>query len=301
MKKAMTLNDFMMRYSTEEACMNYLIKHKWGNGFSCKRCGHSTAVKGRKWYYRRCKQCLYDESATANTLFHNLKFPIQKAFGMVYVITSMRKGMSSCELARQFGVHQETAWFFRRKVQKAMQYSVPDLLDGNVEVDETQVGGYEAGKPGRSKGKKTLIEIALEVDYSNPKKPKGTMKRAAAHILSDASGDAIKEIIDRTIDPDAVVTTDGWTGYLKALKGRWHNVEDSARGKNFELLHWYIFNLKNWLRGTHHHASRDHLQNYLDEFNFRFNRRNAVKHAVFETLRNMINMPKTQYSCLVAL
>lgn len=220
---------------------------------------------------------------------------------MVYVLTSMRKGMSSCELARQFGVHQETAWFFRRKVQEAMRHSVPTLLDGNVEVDETQVGGYEAGKPGRSKGKKTLVQIAVEVDYSNPKKPKGTMIRAAAHVLSNASGDAIKAIIDRTVDPNAVVTTDGWAGYVKALKGRWHDVEDSALGKNFELLHWYIFNLKNWLRGTHHHASGNHLQSYLDEFNFRFNRRNAANHAVFETLRNMVKMPKTQYSCLVAL
>lgn len=83
MKNTMTLSDFMTRYSTEEACLSYLIKHKWGDGFSCNRCGHSVSVKGRKWYYRRCRQCKYDESATANTLFHNLKFPIQKAFGMV--------------------------------------------------------------------------------------------------------------------------------------------------------------------------------------------------------------------------
>lgn len=301
MKNTMTLSDFMTRYSTEEACLSYLIKHKWGDGFSCNRCGHSVSVKGRKWYYRRCRQCKYDESATANTLFHNLKFPIQKAFGMVYVIASMRKGMSSCELARQFGVHQETAWFFRRKVQEAMKHGKPILLDGNVEADETHIGGHEPGKPGRSKGKKALVQVAVEVDYSDEKKQKGIMKRAAAHILRDASGKAIKEVIDRMVDPDAVVTTDGWAGYTKALEGRWHDVEDSAMGKNFELLHWYIFNLKNWLRGTHHHTSSDHLQSYLDEFNFRFNRRNAVKHAVFETLRNMVKMPKTQYSRLVAL
>jgi transposase-like protein len=162
-----------------------------------------------------------------------LKFPIQKAFGMVYMLTSMRKGMSSCELARQFGVHQETAWFFRRKVQKARKQGECILLEGEVEVDETQIGGQETRKPGRSKGKKALVEVAVEVDYSNSKKPKGTIKRAAASLLVDASGDAIKEIIDRIIHPDAVITTDGWRAHLKALRGRWHYVEDSALGKNF--------------------------------------------------------------------
>lgn len=301
MKKTMTLNDFMKAYSTEEACLKYLIKHKWDAGYVCRRCSHTSYVKGRKWHYRRCQQCMYDESATAHTLFHKLKFPVEKAFAMVYVLTTMRKGMSSCELARQFGVHQETAWFFRRKVQKAMKSSVPDLLKCNVEVDETLIGGYEAGKPGRSKGRKALVQVAVEVDYSNPKKTKGALKQASARILRDGSGDSIKEAVDLTIDPEAVITTDGWTGYGKALKNYWHNVEDSSRGENFELLHWHIFNLKNWLRGTHHHASSNHLQDYLDEFNFRFCRRNYIKSSVFETLRNMIKSPKAYYSCLVAL
>jgi hypothetical protein len=116
--------------------------------------------------------------------------------------------------------------------------------DGDVEVDETQVGGYEAGKPGRSKGKKTLVQVAVEMDYSNPKKSKSTMTRVAAQLLYDASGDAIKAIIDLTADPNAVVTTNGCTGYVKALKGRWHDVEDSVLDINFELLHWHIFSLK---------------------------------------------------------
>jgi hypothetical protein len=125
-----------------------------------------------------------------------------------------------------------------------MKHSVPTLLEGNVEVDETQVRGYEASQPSRSKEMKTLTQIAVDVDYSNPKKSKSTMTRVAAQLLYDASGDAIKAIIDLTADPNAVVTTNGCTGYVKALKGRWHDVEDSVLDINFELLHWHIFSLK---------------------------------------------------------
>ena len=110
----------MKQFHDTESCHAYLSEEKWGRGFSCRKCGHEASVKGKNTLHRRCQKCHYDESPTAHTIFHKLKFPIERAFAMVYLTSTMRKGVGSCELARQFGIHQETAWFFKRKVQRAL-------------------------------------------------------------------------------------------------------------------------------------------------------------------------------------
>lgn len=141
MKNLPCFSDFIKEFSTSEACLGFLSELKWGEGYNCRRCGHTEFKKGRMWHYKRCKKCQYDESATAHTLFHKLKFPIEKAFMITYQLSTMKKGMSSCEIARQYGIHQETAWYFRRKVQHAMKAVGSPLLGGCVEIDETAVGG----------------------------------------------------------------------------------------------------------------------------------------------------------------
>jgi hypothetical protein len=141
MEELHTFSDFVRHFNCESACFEHLVELKWGSGYSCRRCKHEVAVKGRKWHHRRCQKCHYDESATAHTLFHKLKFPIQSAFMICYQLSTMKKGLSSCEISRQYGIHQETAWYFRRKVQKAMQLSKKPLLNSCVEIDETAVGG----------------------------------------------------------------------------------------------------------------------------------------------------------------
>lgn len=138
---------------------------------------------------------------------------------------------------------------------------------------ETQVCGSEDGKPDRVNGKKEFVPIAFEVATSNAKKPKGTIKKRYCTPFYSWFGDALQSVNDHTIDQDAAITANGWWGYLEALKGWLHVVKDSAHGKYFELLLWYIINLKNRLRGTQVHASRNHHQNHLAEFNFMFNMR----------------------------
>lgn len=136
----------MKRFSTEDACYLHLCELKWGKGFECSRCNHNAAVKGRTWHHRRCQKCGYDESCTANTLFHKLKFSVVKAFAIIYELGTLKKGLSTCEIARQYGIHQETAWFFKRKVQQAMGAEVTGKLTGYVEVDEVIIGGAGTSK-----------------------------------------------------------------------------------------------------------------------------------------------------------
>jgi hypothetical protein len=296
-----TLTAFMRQFHDTESCYVYLLEEKWGRGFSCRKCGHEASVKGKKALYRRCQKCLYDVSPTAHTIFHKLKFPIERGFAMVYLLSTMRKGVSSYELARQFGVHQETAWFFKRKVQRVLNSFPKAKLKENVEADETFIGGFEPGKPGRSKGNKQLVQVCIEVEYPTHGKRRGKIKNADARVLKDASSNSIKEALDHMVHEKAVITTDGWRGYQKATEGKWHNIEYSEDGANFRELHWYIFTLKNWIRGIRHKISGVHLQSYLDEFNYRFNRRNHSNQCPSSVLSRMALLPKCPYSQLVAL
>ncbi|MFT4683097.1 MAG: late competence protein required for DNA uptake (superfamily II DNA/RNA helicase) [Yoonia sp.] len=113
-KKCADIHGFLKDFGTKEQCYNYLNDLIWSKGFTCSKCGHKVNVEARKWYCRKCQVCKCDESCTAHTLFHNTKFPITKAFMMIHQLTTLKKGMSTHELARQHAVHQNKAWFFYR-------------------------------------------------------------------------------------------------------------------------------------------------------------------------------------------
>lgn len=93
---------FLKDFGSNEQCYAFLCDLKWGKGYTCRACSHKISIKGRKWYYRKCQICKHDESCTAHTLFHNIKFPISKAFMMIHQLTTMKKGLSTCELARAY-------------------------------------------------------------------------------------------------------------------------------------------------------------------------------------------------------
>lgn len=299
MKKYKNMIEFSKDFHTKKQCLAFLCEEKWGNGFQCNRCGNEAWNKGRTWYYRRCKSCNYDESCTAHTLFHKLKFPLVNAFWIVFQLSTLKKGMSTCELARQFSVSQKTAWYFKRKVQQAIDSKEPALLQTNVEVDEFVIGGAEKGMPGRSHGKKVKIQVALEIDYPDHKHGP-VIKNAAARVIHSYDAKELGRGIDEMVDKDSVVVTDKWSAYPKATKGRWHLSYPSDKGKNFILLHWHIFNLKNWIRGIHHKVSIDHVQRYLNEYHYRFNRRNNRSSCPMGILKRMIEAPWMPYQMAIA-
>jgi len=191
--------------------------------------------------------------------------------------------MSSEELSAEFELRQKTCWAFKWKVQQAMQSSGRFPLRGEVHVDEFYVGGAEeGGKRGRGKGDKRLIIIALEI--VNIKEDKEGFGRAYAAIIRDASSESFKPFFEKYIDKDAEVVTDEWAGYMP-LKSTYKNLKQipSNKGKSFPQLHIHIMNIKSWLRGIHHQCSEERLQGYLDEYHFRFNRRNNME-SIFDLL-----------------
>lgn len=265
-----TIDDFRKAFSSEEDCLNYLIKEKWGNGYKCIKCGNDQYGKGRRWCYRRCKKCGYDESVTANTMFHKCKLGLLRAFEIGYRISVKKKGMSSCELAQEFGCQQRSAWLLKAKFQDAMKSSGRYPLEEVVEVDEFLVGGFDENERGRSLGSKQLVVLGIEKVVG--KDGKTTIGRAYAKVIADASGKGLKPFFEQHIDMDSKVTTDGWRGYWPLKKGWAIKQELSDKGKGFPELHIHIMNIKGWLRGIHHKCKGHRLQNYLDEFHFRFNR-----------------------------
>jgi transposase-like protein len=268
---------FNQYFKTDEDCKKYIADIKWEQGYRCKKCGSTKYIKGSKAYNRRCLKCKKDESPTAGTMFDKVKFSLLTAMNIVFKIVTKKKGMSTLELSREFELRQKTCWVFKWKIQQAMQSSKQNPLTGEVHVDEFYIGQPEEQKRGRSKGEKRLVIVALE-------KVQDGVGRAYAQVIESASSEDLKPFFNNYIDVDTVVITDEWRGYLPLKKEYQHLKQiPSNEGKNFPDMHVHIMNLKGWLRGIHHHCSKKHLQGYLDEYHYRYNRRNNMN-TMFDVL-----------------
>lgn len=272
------------RYFKEDSdCYKYLATVKWPDEFfECKKCKYAKYYKGRKPFSRRCLKCKYDESPTVGTMFDKCKFSLLTAFHIAFKISSKKKGMSTLELSHEFELRQPTCWEFKWKIQQAMQSSKLHPLSGEVHVDEFYIGGPEEQKRGRSKGDKRLVVVALE-------KVKGGVGRAYAQIIEHASFEELKPFFESYVHKQADVVTDEWRGYLP-LKKEYGGLNQipSGEGKNFPDLHIHIMNLKGWLRGIHHHCSKERLQGYLDEYHYRYNRRNNMDTIFHRLIERMV-------------
>lgn len=274
--KSLSLFDFQAKFPTEDACLLHLATVKWQSGYKCAKCENASYCRGTNSHDRQCTKCRYCESPTAGTLFHKVKFDLVKAFYIVFFMSTNKKGITSTELSRKLELRQKTCWLFKRKVMKGMESSNNYPLMGNVEVDETVVGGQEEGVVGRKNVLKKLVVIAIE-------KKKNGVSRFYAKVISKADAKNLGEFMKEKIDPKANVKTDKWAGY-KPLKKDFENithVSSGKKGQEFPELHRVIMGFKSWLRGVHH-SVRD-LQEYLNEYTYRFNR-SFMKENIFDNL-----------------
>lgn len=286
--ESLSIFEFQERFPDEDSCYKYLADLKWKDGFKCRKCGHWRYSKGQAVpYTRKCTRCDFQESPTSQTLFHKVKFSILKAFYIVYYVSTSKKGVASTELSRRLSLRQKTCWLFKRKVMEAMKSSGNFPIKGIVEVDETFVGGKQPVKRGRSYSNKLIVAFAVET------KGKG-ISRAYGKVIQHAGVKELRPFIEHHIAKDAQITTDKWRGYTPLLRD-YPNLRQipSAGGKNFEPIHRFIMGFKSWLRGIHH--TTDHLQAYVDEYTYRFNR-HFMKEGIFENLlRRMIQHNPVSY------
>lgn len=273
---------FNRTFKTDEDCLKYLSLLKWEDGFRCKRCQNIKFSQGKKEFNRRCTKCRYEESPTAGTAFDKVKFSLLKAFHIVFKISTKKKGMSSLELSKEFDLRQKTCWEFKWKIQQAMASSLLYPLVGTVHVDEFMIGGPEIEKRGRNKGKKKLIVVVLEVLEVG-------VGRAYAEVIENASAKELGIFLQKYVSKEAEIISDEWRGYIP-LKSEFKKLEQIASddGKNFKDIHIHIMNIKSWLRGIHHHCTEERMQGYLNEYHYRFNRRQNMGTTFDLLLKRMV-------------
>ncbi len=268
-------SQFEQRFATEGACRAYLARLRWPTGFCCPQCTTSGS-----WTTTRsllmCRQCGYQASVTAGTIFHRTRLPLQDWFRAIWWMTDQKHRLSALGLQRLLGLGSyRTAWLWLQKLRRALVRPALDQLGGRVEVDETQMGGVEA-KGGRwHLGSKALVAIAAQIDG------KGIGRIQLRRILA-ASESPLVAFVKHAVKPGSVVITDGWEAYAgltqEGFKHRPRVINASSKTASVLLprVHRVASLFKRWLLGTHQGAlSREQLDSYLDEFTFRFNRRTS--------------------------
>jgi transposase-like protein/ribosomal protein L37AE/L43A len=269
-----TLIEFESRFSTEEGCRQYLIQLRWPEGFQCPRCGGKEYWQIREMLFQ-CTKCSHQTSATAGTIFQDTHLPLKIWFRAMWWVTGQKDGASALGLKRVLGCSYKTAWMLLHKFRRAMVRPGRERLSGNIEVDETYLGGLEEGLRGRQIEDKSLIAIAAQ--FKGKRIGRIRMKR-----VSDASAESLQGFIQESADAGSTIHTDGWLGYENLeRKGYSHNVVILSRNRKspsdlLPRVHRIASLLKRWLMSTHQGAiSREHLDYYLDEYVFRFNRRTS--------------------------
>ncbi len=269
-----TIFEFQEWFSTEDACLKFLIDSRWPNGFVCPACGYNEYYWMETRKILQCKNCKHQVSPTAGTVMHRTKMPLRLWFHAAYLVATQTPGMSALQFQRQMGLSSyQTAFTMLHKLRSGMVRSGRDRLAGLVEVDETYVGGVEHGKTGRGAYGKVIVAGAVDVrdKYAN---------RVRLKVIPDVTQKTLTEFVESNVVEGSTVRTDDWLGYNKLENSGYIHLVDSA-----ELVHIHrVFsNLKTWLLGTHHGVSKIHLQAYLNEYVFRFNRRGTPM-AAFQTV-----------------
>lgn len=279
--------EFQARFGDEQACLDYLFQCRWPEGFVCPRCAGQAAwpLASRKLW--QCKGCRYQVSLTAGTVLHKTHTPVHVWFWAAYLLSTGTPVISAVQLQRQLGLSRyDTAWTMLHKLSRAMVNPERTVLTREVEVDEYEVGGLEPGRRGGRSltGKAANVIVAVEV------RGQGS-GRVRMRVIHDASAKTLCGFVADTVKPSAIVHTDGWNRYAPlAKRGYEHRPRSQRAAKRagdtepvMPRAHRAISNFKSWLRGTHRGVSGEHLQIYLDEFTFRYNRRGTPM-AAFQTL-----------------
>lgn len=293
-------------FADDDACLDYLDWLRWPNGWRCPACTCDRGwrlASGR----RECAICGRQSSVTAGTIFHRTRTPLTVWFAAAWQLTSQKHGISALGLKRVLGLGSyQTAWAMLHRYRTAMVRPGRERLSGEVEVDEAYIGGEEVGMIGRQTTKNAIVAIAVEV-----REPRG-FGRIRAQRVPDASAASLVPFVCDVIEPDTVVQTDGWSAYNAITDhGYIHEktvitaIGDPAH-VSLPAVHRVASLLKRWLLGTHHGGvSVEHLDAYLNEFTFRFNRRASRRRGMLFyrlleqavaaspiTYRNLVMNPK---------
>jgi len=271
-----TYREFVELFPDDMACVAYLRRLRWPEGFICPACNTCAIPWNESRSRIACPVCRHQTYILAGTIFDKTRTPLTTWFEAAWHVTTAKNGMSAKTLERTLGVRYRVAWTMLQRYRVAMVNAERRPLSGVVEVDETLVGGVQqGGKRGRG-ASKSVVVIAVEI-----KQPKGFGRVRMRHV-PDASSASLLPFVRDVATPGAVVLTDGWGGYNGLPEYGYTRKATvlSSSGDPYRVsmpgVHRIASLLKRWILGTHQGSVVPaHLQSYLEEFTFRFNRRTS--------------------------
>ena len=296
----MNLVDINTLFGTEDKCRELLVRLRFPEGPRCLRCKMPAVRLGTEKQLFYCKDCDYQFSVTTGTIFNDSHLPLTKWFLTTHLLCEAKKGMSAHQIHRTVGMSYKTAWFLCHRIRHAMAQTDKPMLDGKVEMDVTYVGGWNKGKGRvcRMDNKEVVIGI---------RKRNGDLRFFHAH---DAKGGTLAKYIRENISEDVdVIFTDDHSANQAAMKKS--NRTESHKKINHSSgvyvmgdIHTNTVEsafslLKRGIAGTWHRISAKHLASYLEEMEFRFNRRNRPG-LFLDTLRHMVTAPALTFEKLTA-
>ncbi len=294
----MNLVDINRMFPTDEKCRELLTRLRWPEGVRCPRCSmDAVELETEKTLYY-CKQCDYQFTVTAGTVFNDSHLPLTKWFLATLLLCEAKKGMSACQIQRTLGVSYKTAWYLCHRIRAAMAECDKPMLYGKIEVDETYVGGKGHGTEHRGRGTKKRPVLGL-------RQRNGELR--FLHV-ENVTGKTIEEFMRENLGEDVeILFTDELNIYPGVAKKMGlkhemvqHGIGDYVRGDAHTNTVESAFSLfKRGVMGTWHKVSAKHLQSYLEEMSFRFNRRKRSD-LFLDTLRHMVTAPTLTFEKLTA-
>lgn len=298
-----TLTDFTDYFCDEETCRKHYAEIRFGNGGYCPHCGHKEIYTFKDGKRYRCAACKQDFTIKTGTVFGESKLPLRKWFMAIYLLSTSSKGISSVQLAKHVGVTQKTAWFMSHRIREAHQQNKGQLF-GTFEVDETYVGGLEKNKHASkrsegTRGRSTKTKTPVV----------GMIQRGGeirAQVVERVTMAAVENNIVANAAKGSQIISDDFLSYARIGKMFPHKSVSHARGEyvngdahtNGIESFWALF--KRGYHGVYHHMSRKHMQRYVNEFTFRFNRRANEMQSVFsDVVARVANSAQLPYKTLI--
>ena len=287
------LLQFQAKFRTDKNCHDFLLKIKWPNGYKCPKCNHSDyyTTSTRRLPIYECKKCRHQTSVIVGTIFEKTRTPLVKWFWAIYLVAHDKRGVSANHLSTQIGVSYPTAWLMLHKIRKAMgDRDAMYQLEGIVELDDAFFGApTEGGKRGRGTEKaKVIVGLSLT--------PKGTPVNLKMQVVENLQRPTIAKFAEQNIKERAIIPTDYYRSYnVLSKRGYIHVPKEFNAKETPDHLHWMhtvISNAKAFVGGTFHGLDKKHLQAYLSEYCYRFNRR-KFKGGLFYRLLACCTLSKT--------
>lgn len=279
-QETMSFADFRERFNNEDACREYLYNLRWPNGFICPKCGGVGCyhIKGRNKY--QCAQCRYQASVTSGTVMHKSKLSLQIWFWAIYLVSRDKRGYSATQLEAELNIAYSSAWYLLQRIRSAMAGRDSEyMLSGIVEMDDTYFGApAEGGKRGRGT-QKTIVMVAVSKTES------GKPNYLKMKVLDNLKGETVGDFAKANIVKGSTVQSDAYRSYRKPLADDYEHQYEvfDSNSDMLKWLHTFIGNAKAFVNGTFHGLGVKHLQRYLDEFSYRFNRR-CFRNQIFPRL-----------------